>query len=328
MKRMMLFVSALSCFFILSPNVACAGKVLLVHSYHAGYLWTDDITRGVRKGLEGVGAELEIFYMDSRRNLSEAWKIQAGNLARKRVAETRPDVVITADENAQAYFGKAYVGQAYPQIVFCGVNAQPSEYGYPASNVTGITERPFFAQCFDMLKVIVPGVKNVAVIGDASATCNHIIAFLKTKTLPIRVASIDKPETFAQWQDSIRNYQKTVDAICIILYHTLLKEPGGVEVMPPKEVMSWTIANNTKPLFSVAPFCVEDGAIFGIVNSAFEQGFEAARIAREILKGRKAGEFPLLKPRKGAVWLNIRTAENMGFEITFDIIRATDKIIE
>ena len=153
MNRLLVFLFCLSYFFTPSPNASGTGKVLLVHSYHAGYLWTDDITRGVKKGLAGSRAELEIFYMDTKRNPGEVWKIQAGKLAKKRVAETKPNVVITADENAQAYFAKDYVGQAYPQIVFCGVNAEASKYGYPASNVTGILERPYFVQSFDMLKV-------------------------------------------------------------------------------------------------------------------------------------------------------------------------------
>jgi ABC-type uncharacterized transport system substrate-binding protein len=328
MKRVMVFVFCLSYFFTLSPNASGAGKVLLVHSYHAGYLWTDDITRGIKRGLAGSRAELKIFHMDTKRNPGEAWKIKAGKLAKKRVAETRPNVVITADENAQAYFAKDYVGQAYPQIVFCGVNAEASKYGYPASNVTGILERPYFVQSFDMLKVIVPDVEKVAVITDAGPTSDQIIAQMKSKSLPIKVASIDQPGTYPEWQEHIRRYQRSVDAICVILYHTLLSETFGGKTVPPKEVMAWTLANNQKPLFSVAPFAVEDGAIFGVVNSAFEQGMEAARIAREILKGRKAGEFPIVKPKKGAVYINIRTAEKMGFEIPFGVIRATDRILE
>ena len=319
------------CLFLLfPPRTECrvGGKVLLVHSYHEGYLWTDEITRGVRKGLAGTGAALEIFYMDTQRNPGERWKIQAGRQAKEAVARLRPDVVIAADDNAQAYFASGYAGKAYPQIVFCGVNADASKYGFPACNVTGILERPYFVQSFDMLKAIVPGANSVAVITDASPTSDQLIAYMRSRRLPITTTAVDQPSTFPAWQECIRSYQDSVDAICVILYHTLTKGDGRGKPVSPGTVMAWTLANNRKPLFSVAMFCIEDGAIFGVVNSAHEQGLEAARIAREILKGKKAGAFPVVRPRKGAVWVNIRTAEKMGFELPFDIIRATDRILE
>jgi hypothetical protein len=43
-------------------------KVLYVDSYHEGYAWSDGITKGVKKGLEGTGIELKAVSMDTKRN--------------------------------------------------------------------------------------------------------------------------------------------------------------------------------------------------------------------------------------------------------------------
>lgn len=43
-------------------------QVLLIHSYHNGYKWTDDITRGIRDGLGGdENIDLRIEYLDTKR---------------------------------------------------------------------------------------------------------------------------------------------------------------------------------------------------------------------------------------------------------------------
>ena len=313
--------------FLYVNELNAKGRVLLVHRYYADYTWTDDITGGVKSRLAGSGADLEIFYMNTKRKPGEDCMIQAGRLAMEKVEEYRPHVAIAADDNAQAYFSRYYAGKKYPQIVFCGINGDPGDYGFPAGNVTGIVERPHFVQTFEMLKVIIPDVKDVAVITDGSPTSDRLISQMRSVKLAANVV-VDQPITFPQWKERICAYQETVDALCIILYHTLLENEGAQDTVSPLEVMEWTIANNKKPLFSVAPFAIEQGVLFGVVNSGYEQGLEAAKIALEILKGKKAGDFSIVEPKKGAVYINIRTAQKMGFEIPFPVMQATDRIFE
>lgn len=315
--------------YLFLPASAGAGNhVLLVHSYHEGYDWTDEITRGVQNGFVGKEIELTIFYMDTKRKPDPSAKERAGRLAIETARNIDPDVIITADDNAQEYVAKALRGQQRPQIVFCGVNADPALYGFPASNVTGIVERPHFVQSFEMLQVIDPTVRTVAIITDDSTTSDRLITDIKSKTLPLMITAIAQPITFLEWQQRIEEFQHTVDAICIIVYHTIKAKAGGETIMPPKEVMAWTVENNTKPLFSVAPFGVEEGALFGVVNSGHEQGLAAAEMAHQLLNKEKAKNIPVAYPKKGAVFLNIKTAEKMGYEIPYHIIQSTDKIFE
>ena len=107
--------------------------MLLVESYHEGYPWVDSVDKGVRQGFEGTGVQLQIFYMDTKRNTGAQYATEAGNRAKELVNTFRPDVVITVDDNAQTYFAKEYAGKPSPQIVFCGVNAEPgaTDYNFP-----------------------------------------------------------------------------------------------------------------------------------------------------------------------------------------------------
>ena len=297
------------------PSVA-ANKVLLVHSYHEGYSWVDSITAGVNKALEGSTVQLDVFYMDTKRKTSEEWKIQAGRSASKRVEEFEPDVIITSDDNAQSYFARQYVGKSNPKIVFCGVNSEPSAYGFPARNVTGILEKPHVVESMALLKALFGDIKTVAVILDDSPTSDSTVAYMKSLTgkMPMKIVRFDQPRTFDQWKTLIGKYQDTVDALAVFVYHTIKERTGGDSILP-KKIMDWTVANNRLPTIGFNDFAIKDGVLCGIAESGEEHGYLAAQMALQILKGKKAGDIPMRTAKKGTVMFNARAAEKLGVEI-------------
>jgi len=296
--------------------VVAANKVLLVHSYHEGYSWVDSITAGVNRALEGSTVQLDVFYMDTKRKTSEEWKVQAGRAAAKKVAAFKPDVIITSDDNAQNYFAKQYVGKANPQIVFCGVNSEPSTYGFPSRNVTGILERPHVVESMTMLKALFKDLETVAVILDDSPTSDFTVNYMKTLTgkTPLTIVSFDQPHTFVQWKALIGKYQKTVDALAVFVYHTIKEKNGGDSILP-KKVMDWTMANNRLPTIGFNDFAIKDGVLCGIIESGEEHGYLATQMALQLLKGKTAGDIPIRTAKKGSVMFNAITAEKFNIEI-------------
>jgi len=302
-------------------------KVLLVHSYHTGYPWVDGITRGLRMSLSGSDVELQIFYMDTKRRTSDTWKIESGRRAKEIVAEWKPDVVIAADDNAQKYFVTTFpAGADAPQFVFCGVNAEPAEYGYPAPNVTGILERPHFAASFDMLARIRPGLKRIAFITDDSPTSKGVITHLRSLKLNYDIVSIDAPTTFAQWREIVERQKTAADALAVFNYHTVRQNKGS-ERMEPADVMKWTAENCDIPIIGFQVFTVDDGALCGYLESAVEHGMKAGGMALKILRGKPAGDIPLITALEGQSMLNLITARRLGIRIPAALIAETDVTI-
>jgi ABC-type sugar transport system substrate-binding protein len=124
------------CCCLISAQASAAKKVLIVHSYHAEYDWCQGVNEGIEKILKLAGVETRIFYMDTKRNSIQEWKEKSGQAAEAEMNAYDPDVVITVDDDAQAFFAKKHVNDDKRQIVFCGVNAEPEKYGFPAKNVT------------------------------------------------------------------------------------------------------------------------------------------------------------------------------------------------
>ena len=304
-------------------------KLLVVHSYHLGYAWVDAINQGLDSSLEGCGATIENFYMDTKRNTSEEWKTEVTGLVKQKLADFEPDVVITVDDAAQALFAKDYAGQdGAPQFVFCGVNAEPEEYGYPAANVTGILERFPVGQSSDFLLSLIDNINTMAIIADDGITSTTSLDYIRTLDLPVQVVSYDQPSTFDEWKSAVILAQSSADAIAIIMYHTVKSESDGMS-MDPQEVMAWTIANITKPTIGVLAFAVEDGVFCGMVESGEEHGQEAGAIAKQmLLEGKTAEDFPMKTAEKYTSMLNLNTAEALGISIPNDILETIDVLID
>ena len=297
-------------------------RMLLVHSYHEGYRWDDTITEGVRSALQGTGLELDVFYMDAKRHTDEAWKIEAGRRARKRVDEYHPDIILAADDDAQQYFAVSYLNTALP-VVFTGVDADPSKYGYPAANVTGVIERPHFKESLALARLLRP-IQRIAVLSCHDSTSILALGFMKQEQVDVDVAEWLMVDDFDGWKTAVERFNRSVDAIVIRSYQAV-KKPGSAENMAPREVAMWTSRHATIPTIAFHDFEIEDGLLVGVVKSGQEYGRIPAEYAIHILEGTPPSALPIIKPRKGIKMINRATAGRLGISCTGKI--ANDAIL-
>jgi ABC-type uncharacterized transport system substrate-binding protein len=290
-------------------------KVLIVHSYHPEYPWVQNISAGIEKGLEKSASEVRTFYMDTKRKNDEASKTAAGQHAADLVTEWKPAVVIACDDDAQKYFASRYAGRKTPQVVFCAVNGDAGDYGYPTSNVTGVLERPYFDETLKFLDVLCPGFKRIALISEESSTSDLAYRFMQTTAPTFEIVSKTKCGDFDEWKKAVLDAQDKAGAIGVYTYHSL-KKAGTGDHMDPAEVMRWTVANSNVPVVGFLDFAIADGALCGMVESGEEQGLRAGQLARMLLRGRKASEFPVVETGlHGRKLLNVDTARTKGIKI-------------
>ena len=299
-----------------SPRSLYGRRILLVHSYHPEYPWVDTITQGVRSALSDTGVELNIFYMDTKRHTDEAWKIDAGNRARAEVEKYRPDIVLAADDDAQNYFAKAYIGGSLP-IVFTGVDSDPTRYGYPASNVTGVIERPHLRESITLAQRLRP-IRRIAVLSCNDITSRVALGFMKQEHLDVEVTEWLLVDDFDQWAAAVARLNNTVDAIVIRSYQAV-KIPGSRENVPPKQVAEWTAEHATVPTISFHDFEIRDGLLVGVVKSGQEYGRQMADYALRILAGTSPSTLPITRAKLGTPMINRDTAGRLGIILPPDL---------
>jgi ABC-type uncharacterized transport system substrate-binding protein len=318
----------------LLPETAYAAekRVLVVHSYHPEFSWDARINAAVGAVLGDASVKIETFYLDAKRSPSPAQLTKAARKAWELVKEFKPDVVLACDDAAQQYFVVPYLrGKASPQVIFCGVNEDPVKYGYPAPNVSGVLERMHYRQSFALLKSILPSVQKVGYISDDSETGRAIASEMMKDMFRapycVEVGPVELVRTFAQWKRAVLENKDFVDAFALPLYHVLLNEETG-KVATPAEVIDWTLAACGKPTVGFINFAEEDGVMCGVLESGYEQGFEAAKMVRVVLDKRiPAGQLPVLSTKQGAVMVNLKSAERLGVLVPYDIIEAAANVV-
>ena len=320
-KLLIIMVSVL----LLLPVLGCARpaeKVLLIFSYHREYPWVVEETRGVEDIFKDKGVETEKFYLDTKRNTSADWKQKVAEDAVKKIEEFKPNLVIVFDDNACELVAKRYIGKSLP-FVFCGMNGEPEDYGFPARNVTGVIERHHLEATINLLKQLVPDVKKLAIITDNSPTSQAFITGIKKITPPIEISEFYATNDFDAWKAKIRELQTKVDALGIYVYHTV-KEKGGEESLPPEEVIGWTLENSKLPDFTFSDSAVRDGVLCGVTLSGYEQGKAAAEIAIRVLNGEKPADIPIKSPEKGTPIVNEIRAKELNIEIPEEVLKEVE----
>lgn len=307
-------------------------RVLVLHSYHREYAWLKDVNRGILSGLEeeryvpGKNVTVEYFYMDTKKKTSESWKLEIAQKAMNKIATWQPHVVIATDDNAQKYV-VAKMKDSGVNFVFLGVNANPLDYNYinnwdaPGGTITGSIERARFGQTIKLLQRIVPGVRRIAIVSDDGATgasvVNRILA--QARSMDIEIVSNRRIGQFSHWKSYIRSIQNQADALLVVVYHTLKDENGNP--VHENDVLNWTINNSTLPDIGFWSWAVEGGLLASEAISGYQQGHYAATVASYVLMGQKPGDFPIDKPQRGELCINLARAEMLGIEVPVDLKR-------
>ena len=325
MKKIILItIIALGFLFL---HLGCAKnskKALLIFSYHADYAWVQEEEHGAKDILRNKGIEIKKFYMDTKRHTSREWGEKATNKAMKKIEKFKPDIVIVFDDNACDLVAKKYIGEKLP-FVFCGMNGEPEDYGFPAENITGVLERELYAESIELLKQLVPKVKKVAMLFDESNTSKKAISQLKDTDLHVEVSEIFSTNDFNEWKAKVRELQTKVDALGVIAYHTL-KDKDGKTSLSMEAVLNWTLENSKIPDFTINDFTVKDGVLCGVVQSGYQQGKAAAEIALRILNGESPADIPIITLQEGITLVNKRRADDLKIHIPEEVSQSATLI--
>ncbi|HAU38305.1 MAG TPA: hypothetical protein DCX07_11405 [Phycisphaerales bacterium] len=297
-------------------------KVLHVMSFHTPWEWTESQFNGFKDSLSSLNVEYKIYEMDGKRRSSPEWLEQAGREAMQLIEEWKPDLVFTSDDAAQKYVTVPCLGREIP-FVFCGVNANPEDYGYTrADNVAGVLEREHFVESLRLLKQIVPSVRKVAIITDTAPMWKRVIDRMKQShddLGEVEIVRYDVIESFEEYQRVVKGYEGKVDAIGFLGIFEFKGNDG--KNVPYQTVCRWTAGNSNLPDFSYWVDRVDYGTLCAVTVSGFSQGQEAGKFALEILvNGQAPSSLPMAPTVKGEPVISLARARRLGLIPSSDIL--------
>lgn len=296
-------------------------RLLILHSYHADYAWVRDINVGLKRVLN---ANSHIFirwhYLDTKRHPAKEYKQSSAIAARRVIDSWKPDVIIAMDDDAQEYVAKYYANRKGISVVFGGVNNRPSDYGYDkADNVTGVLERlPLEAVKEGLLSFTSTGATpSVFFLGDLSETVQGDERWVKDYNWsPVRLAGTKLVDSLDEWKTAVKKAAGATDYILVSNYRKIFREKGGKELVPPEELIRITQEMTKVPVIGTNAFFAEDGGMFAIATSPFEQGDLAGKMALPILRKEKtARDIPIVDSHQSVVSMSESKMKQFGFKV-------------
>ncbi len=300
------WVTAAICLFFVAEVTADGPKCLFVSSYHQGYAWSDGVERGLRQTLADK-CNLRQFDMDTKRKKTERDKLMAALTAKALIEEWRPDVVITADDNAAKYLIEPYFKDADLPFVFCGVNWTVEEYGFPYKNVTGMIEVAPVPAMVDEAIAMVPEAQRVMYIGANTPTERKNVDRIR-KVAEKRGLIFDQ-QLASSLQSWVGAYTTAQDYDFVIMGSN-----AGINDWSNEEAIK-AILPLTRRLSVTSHGWMMPVSMLGMTKVPEEQGEWAGKVALRILGGAAPGSIPVIANRKWDLFLNPALIDAAGVKL-------------
>jgi ABC-type uncharacterized transport system substrate-binding protein len=287
-------------------------KVLVVMSYEKNNPWCLEIKEGIESALEDT-SEITYIYMDTKINLEGG--MQKAKEAYALYRKLQPDGVITADDNAQWLFVLPYLkDKVDTPVMFCGVNADAQNYGYPASNVSGILERAHIGESIAFVKQLVPSIKTVGFLAKYSPSGKALLQQVENEsdTYPAKFITFKLPSTLKELVTAGEELKESSDVLFIESLEGIPDEAG--HPLDMKEIMRITTTIFEKPIIGANQYHIKQGALCAVIKTGQEQGRTAAQMLLKAMRGTPVSEIPVTRNYKGRRVINVTVMEALGIE--------------
>ncbi|WP_054942416.1 ABC transporter substrate binding protein [Paenibacillus ihuae] len=286
--------------FLYQPASASAEElppknVLVLHSYHKGFAWTDDQGAGIEETLKSAAEQPVIYseYMD--------WKRYPGNDNLKQFYQTiklkyqsmHIDAIITTDD-AALNFAIKYRQELLDNapVIFSGINELGVEGLHDLNNITGVIEKINPVHTVQMALEINPSLRKVYVLYDNTESG------LSTGQMVMDQISSLYPELQLYPMNRLSR-QQIIDQVSalpsdsIVLMTTYFSDSTG-RTAEFDRFSSELGKSSSVPVYHIYDFGLNHGAFGGSLISGLIQGQTAADLAVRILQGERPDNIPVV----------------------------------
>ena len=307
------------------PSVKAAEcQVLVVMSYDQTYPFEMEMREGIEAGL-AEACELAFFYMNTKKNFEGG--LQKAEEAYALYQELQPDGVIAADDNAQSMFVVPYLkDKVETPVMFCGVNAEPEQYGYPASNISGILERGHDRESIALVRQLAPSVKTFGrIVKDTPMSRADMMRVRRDiETAGLEYIDADLPATLQDALELAEDFKERCDVIMVSTLQGIPDEYGNP--MTNKAAISRVVKAFGKPTIGSTLSDVQDGTLCAVIQSGHEQGRTAADMLLQAMQGSPVSEIPITQNKFGRRIINVDALKALGLKPKPVVIRNAELV--
>jgi PAS domain S-box-containing protein len=267
--------------------------VLVLNSYHPGFVWTASQSDGIIDTLEksGLNLSISVEYLDWKNYPDKKTLDNVTRVYRDKYGSHPFDVILTTDDAALNYvighrsdiFGDA-------PVVFSGANNYALLNSAQRANITGKTEEISPEKTLSSVFMLFPSTSRIYILYEDTETGRGIADRIRVAESRFQ----DRAEfiyitniTF----DEMATTARTFPAGSVII-SAFTRDRNGT-VMDHDKVMALLKANAPVPVFSLYDMAMGYGAIGGSILSGRHEGEVAGAMAVRILKGEPVTAVPV-----------------------------------
>lgn len=291
--RKILFFLCLS-FSFLSAIQSQPKDILLIHSYHKGYKWSDEISKVIEKNFsEKENIFLSTVYMDTKRIDTPEYLHMFYLYYKERFQHYKFDVIIVAD-NSALEFVKAHYEELFKNIpiVFLGINDYVPSMIEGIKYVSGIVENVDIEKNIDLMLNNHPLLDKILIINEQSTTGAAIKHQMET-IIPKYSGRITIEYVDSMDMEDIAARTRQLSSNSAILWVLLFKDITG-KFFTYKENLQQIRKITNVPIYGLWDFYLDYGIVGGFLTSATSQAEAASKIVDKILSGTPANHIPIV----------------------------------
>lgn len=182
----------------------------------------------------------------------------------------------------------------------------------PGNNITGVSDRTPIKEQLELMKEILPDLKNIGVLYTSSED-NSVKQVEEVKKvannlgLNLKIASVSSTNDVQQVTESLAS---EVQAIFVPIDNTIASTMQTVV----------KVADDFKVgIFPSADTMVADGGVLGLGVDQYQIGVKTAEMVIEVINGANPAETPIRLANQGVIYLNEAKAEKLGIKIPNNI---------
>ncbi|MDO4907808.1 ABC transporter substrate-binding protein [Neisseria sp.] len=304
-----------------SGTAAAAGNKKIAITAIVEHPALDAVRKGVIDELKSKGYEegknLTVDFQSAQGSTANAAQI-----AKKFAGSTHDVIVAIATPSAQSVVAAT---KTIP-IVYAGVTdpvAAKLVPGWEASNtnVTGVSDELPLEPQIDLMKKLVPAVKNVGYVyspGEVNSTI--VLDQLKAKLTPQGINVVAAP---AQRSSDVLTAARSLNGKVDLIYTSL-----DNNVVSSYESMYKAAVEMKKPLVASDTDSVKRGAVAALGVNYYDLGKKTGDVVFQILNGKKAGEIPSARMETLDLFLSKKNAAAEGITLPEELIKQAKEVQE
>ncbi len=284
--------------FTLSLFASSSKEVLLLHSYHKGYKWSDEISHSIEQQFAPYkNIELTTIYMDTKRVADPIYLDQLAQLYKSQFSTRNFDLIIASDNNAFDFAIRyhEFLFKDLP-VLFTGINNFDKallDENNMKNYMSGVVEQVDLEKNFELITKLHPNLKNLVILNDTSKTGyavkRDLRPIIKKYSSLINIEYIDNMDI-----TSLQKKVSKLDKDSVILFVLLFKDKTGKHFTYKQSFQKIREASSV-PIYGLWDFYLDFGVVGGLLTSASGQGEAVSKMALRVLNGKKITEIPILE---------------------------------